>query len=385
MSHLFPTYARWEVEPDFAEGSIMTGKDGKKYLDFTSGIGVCNLGHRPEVVQTAITNQLNQFWHVSNLFTQEQQETAAKKLAAAAELDFVFFSNSGAEANEAAIKLARKATGRETIITFNQSFHGRTFATMAATGQDKVKQGFGPMLQTFMYANFNEIETLEQVMDEDIAAVMLEIVQGEGGIHPATQTFLNKVQKLCHQNGSLLIVDEIQTGIGRTGKAFAFQHYQLQPDIITCAKGLGSGMPIGAVVAKKELKDVFGPGSHGSTFGGNPIAIAAAIATMDTIFKESFLNEVQQKSEYIVNKLQELLGDVPEVKGIRHLGLMIGIEVKGNLPFLLKELRDQRLLTLPAGENVLRLLPPLTVSITEIDQAVATIAAAIKALSKTAV
>ncbi|NRG43627.1 acetylornithine transaminase [Bacillus sp. CRN 9] len=373
MSHLFPTYARWEVEPDMAEGSFIVDKAGKKYLDFTSGIGVCNLGHRPEAVQTAITDQLNQFWHVSNLFEQGQQEKAAKMLADAAGLDAVFFSNSGAEANEGAIKLARKATGREKIITFNQSFHGRTFATMAATGQEKIKSGYGSMLQTFKYAEFNNIDSLKKLIDQDTAAVMLEIVQGEGGIYPANEDFLKEVQTLCKENGARLIIDEIQTGIGRSGQPFAFQHYELQPDIITAAKGLGSGLPIGAVVGKKELKDAFGPGSHGSTFGGNPLSIASALATMNCIFNESFLKEVQQKSDYLVKKLQETLQKNNHVLEIRHLGLMVGIELNGDLSGLLQELREEGLLVLTAGVNVLRLLPPLTVSKEEIDLAIHTI------------
>ena len=270
MSNLFPTYSRWEIEPESAEGSYLYGKDGKKYLDFTSGIGVNNLGHRPQAVKEAIQEQLNKFWHVSNLFPVELQETAAGKLAQAAEMDLVFFSNSGAEANEAAIKLARKSTGRKKIITFNQSFHGRTYATMSATGQDKIKEGFGPMLETFTYVPFNDLEALKSEMSDEVAAVMLEVIQGEGGIYPATKEFLKGTEVLCKENGSLLILDEIQTGIGRTGKPFAFQHYGLKPDIVSVAKGLGNGLPIGAIIGKKELIDAFGPGSHGSTFGGNP-------------------------------------------------------------------------------------------------------------------
>ena len=307
MSNLFPTYSRWEVEPDWAEGSYLYGKDGKKYLDFTSGIGVSNLGHRPKVVEEAIEQQLKKFWHVSNLFPVESQEIAAGKLAKAANMDLVFFSNSGAEANEAAIKMARKATGRTKIITFYQSFHGRTFATMSATGQDKIKQGYGPMLETFVYVPYNDLEALKEAISEEVAAVMLEVVQGEGGIHPGSEEFLKGVEEVCKQFGSLFIVDEIQTGIGRTGKPFAFQHYGLQPDIVSVAKGLGNGLPIGAIIGKAYLKDVFGPGSHGTTFGGNPIAIAAAIATMDTIFDISFLNDLNEKADFFKRILKENL------------------------------------------------------------------------------
>lgn len=385
MSYLFPTYTRWEVEPDQAKGSIIIDKDGNRYLDFTSGIGVCNLGHRPAIVQEAITRQLNRYWHVSNLFIQEEQENAAMQLADSAKMDCVFFANSGAEANEAAIKLARKATGRKKIITFENSFHGRTFATMAATGQDKIKTGYGPMLETFVYLPFNDIEAFKNEVDDKTAAVMLEVVQGEGGIHIAEETFLKEVSQLCKENGALLIIDEIQTGIGRTGKPFAFQHFQLTPDIVTSAKGLGSGLPIGAVIGKKKLAHYFGPGSHGSTFGGNPLAIAAATATMEVIFQKEFLVEVEKKSEYLFERICKELKGIPDIIDSRQLGMMIGLETSINLPILLKELRNHGLLTLPAGKNVLRLLPPLTVTIAEIDEAIHILQSVINNYSKTAV
>ena len=385
LSNLFPTYARWEVEPEKAEGSYLFDKNKKRYLDFTSGIGVCNLGHRPAAVQRSINEQLNKFWHVSNLFIQDQQEAAANTLSEAAGMDLVFFANSGAEANEAAIKLAKKASGRKKIITFQQSFHGRTFATMAATGQEKIKKGYGSMLETFKYVPFNDINALKKEIDAETAAVMLEIVQGEGGIHIGNQEFLTKTEQLCKEYGALLIVDEIQTGIGRTGKAFGFQHFDLTPDIVTAAKGLGSGLPIGAVIGKKALEEVFGPGSHGSTFGGNPISIAAAIATMKTIFNDDFLQGVQEKSAYLADKLAESLEQIAAVKEIRYLGLMVGIESDIPLPSLLKELRANCLLALPAGENVLRLLPPLTASKSEIDEAVQILQSTLKEFSKSAV
>ncbi len=385
MSFLFPTYSRWEVEPEAAEGSILIDKNGKRFLDFTSGIGVCNLGHRPAEVQEAIGTQLTKFWHVSNLFVQKQQEVAAKHLTEAAGMDLVFFANSGAEANEAAIKLARKATGRQKIITFQQSFHGRTFATMAATGQEKIKKGYGSMLETFKYVPFNDFIALKEEIDEETAAVMLEVVQGEGGIHIGSKEFLAKTEQLCKEYRALLIIDEIQTGIGRTGEAFAFQHFNLNPDIVTAAKGLGSGLPIGAVIGKKHLEEAFGPGSHGSTFGGNPISIAAAIATMETIFQKGFLKDVQEKSAYLSHKLSESLENLSAVKEIRQLGMMVGIETDVNLPALLKELRDNGLLALPAGENVLRLLPPLTATESEIDEAAQILQSTLNEYSKSAV
>jgi len=385
MSHLFPTYSRWEVEPKYAEGSILVGKDGKKYLDFTSGIGVCNLGHRPEIVQEAINSQLEKFWHVSNLFVQSEQERAAKLLAEGANMDLVFFANSGAEANEAAIKLARKATGRSKIITFVNSFHGRTFATMSATGQEKIKTGFGPMLETFTYLPFNDIAALKNEVDTETAAIMLEVVQGEGGIHIGEQSFLTEVQQICNQYGALFIIDEIQTGIGRSGKPFAFQHFGLSPDIVTSAKGLGSGLPIGAVIGREALKGIFSPGSHGSTFGGNPLSIAAAIATLKTIFQEDFLNNVKEKSDYLYTELLEKLSLFPSILSIRQLGMIIGIETNLELPSILNELRADGLLALPAGTNVIRLLPPLTVTKAEMDEAVHIFEKVLTAQSITAV
>lgn len=385
MSYLFPTYSRWEVEPEYAKGSLLVGMDGKRYLDFTSGIGVCNLGHRPEIVQEAINNQLNRFWHVSNLFVQEEQERAAKLLANAADMDLVFFANSGAEANEAAIKLARKATGRKKIITFINSFHGRTFATMSATGQEKIKIGFGPMLETFVYLPFNDTEALINEIDCETAAVMLEVVQGEGGIHLGEAAFLAEVEKACQENGALFIIDEIQTGIGRTGKPFAFQHFELSPDIVTSAKGLGNGLPIGAVIGKKALEDVFNPGSHGSTFGGNPLSIAAAIATMETIFQQAFLEQVKEKSQYLFEQLSAKLSSLSTITTIKQLGMMIGLETTVDLPAILKELRAAGLLALPAGTNVIRLLPALTVTEAEIDEAVNILETVITKHSKTAV
>ena len=379
MSSLYPTYARWNVKPAEAKGSMLTDTEGNTYLDFTSGIGVLNLGHGHPKVKQAVENQLARFWHTSNLFENEAQEQAAEMLAKAAGLNRVFFANSGAEANEAAIKLARKATGKQKIITCKQSFHGRTFATMAATGQEKVRIGYGAMLAGFEYVPFNDIAALQEAVDYDTAAVMLEIIQGEGGIHPVTEAFLEAAEQACRAYGALLIIDEIQTGIGRTGKPFAFQHYKADPDIVTSAKGLGNGLPIGAMIGKEKLAEHFGPGSHGSTFGGNPVSIAAAIAVMEEVFSEPFLQETEKKSRYLFEQLQEKLGGIKQVKELRGKGLMAGIELDGECSGILERLRGDGLLILNAGPNVLRLLPPLTASYEEIGAAAAKIAEAIKA------
>lgn len=349
---------------------MITDTSDKTYLDFTSGIGVCNLGHRHPDVQKHIEDQLNKYWHVSNLYHNPIQERVAKALTEKSSGDLVFFSNSGAEANEAAIKLARKVTGKETIITFNQSFHGRTFATMAATGQEKVKDGFGPMLKTFAYGTYNDSESVKQLIDSNTAAIMFEVVQGEGGVLPASQSFIDEIVELAKQHDLLIIIDEIQTGVGRTGKAFGYEHYGLDPDIITVAKGLGNGMPVGAMIAKEKYKDSFGPGSHGSTFGGNPLAMSAAEAVIKNVFNESFLKEVENKGNYLINKLKKELEHIDMVKDIRGKGLMVGIECSKEVTPSVKGLINKGVLILSAGPYVLRLLPPLIVTYDEIDKVV---------------
>jgi acetylornithine/N-succinyldiaminopimelate aminotransferase len=370
MSSLFPTYARWNIEPETTIGTKLISTTGKEYLDFTSGIGVLNLGHCHEKVKTAVTEQLNKYWHVSNMFQSSVQEKTAKMLADASGLGKVFFANSGAEANEAAIKLARKATGKSKIVTCLQSFHGRTFATMAATGQEKIKSGFGQMLASFEYVPFNDNDALEAAIDRETAAVMIEVVQGEGGIHVVQQTYLDAIAAQCEKYGALLIIDEIQTGIGRTGKPFAFQHFDIQPDIITSAKGLGNGLPIGAMIGKESLAKFFNPGSHGSTFGGNPVSVAAAEAVLNEIFQSEFLKETVKKGEYLINELRNALGESEEVKEIRGLGMMIGIECKQDVSAFLMDLQDEGLLVLTAGPKVLRLLPSLTVSNSDMEEAI---------------
>ncbi|ASB90139.1 acetylornithine transaminase [Bacillus sonorensis] len=370
MSYLFQAYSRWNIHIKQAKGTIAVDENGKTYLDFVQGIAVCNLGHCPDPVAAAIKKQLDDVWHVSNLFQNGLQETVAQKLANNSAGDLVFFCNSGAEANEAAIKLARKHTQKTKIITFQQSFHGRTYAGMAATGQEKIKHGFGPMLTGFHYLPYNEPDAFNELSDEeDIAAVMLETIQGEGGVIPASGEFLQEVQAFCRKKQALLIIDEVQTGIGRTGKAFGYQHEGLSPDIITVAKGLGSGFPVGAVIGKQDLSAAFSPGSHGTTFGGNMLAMAAANATLDIIFEKRFLDEVSEKGECLREELQSML-QFPLVKEIRGKGLIAGIECKKPVQPLIEELQTEGLLVLPAGPNVIRLLPPLTVEKHEITEAV---------------
>ncbi|UOE93204.1 acetylornithine transaminase [Alkalihalobacillus sp. LMS39] len=367
MSAIFPTYARWEIEVESGKGTVLKATDGKEYLDFTSGIAVCNLGHCHEAVVEAVKEQAEKLWHVSNLFHIPLQEEVAETLVQHSDGQYVFFCNSGAEANEAAIKLARKYTGKTKILTFAQSFHGRTFGSMSATGQAKIHDGYGPLLNEFQYLPYNDIQSVKKAIDDNVAAIMLEVIQGEGGVHIGDRTFIQEIEALCQEHDILLMIDEVQTGIGRTGKPFAYQHYGISPDIVTVAKGLGNGFPVGAMIGKEKLKEAFSPGSHGSTFGGNPLAMAAAKATLNTIFTDDFLTNVTTLGEYFMQQLTTIFADSSLVKEVRGKGLMIGIECTENVTEILKKLREQQVLILNAGPNVIRLLPPLTVTKAEID------------------
>lgn len=370
MSNLFPTYARYTIQPKEGKGSYIITEDGETYLDYIAGIAVLNLGHRPDNVEAAVIKQVQTLWHMSNLFPSELQESVAKRLAEASHFTRTFFCNSGAEANEAAIKLARKYTGRSKFITFKDSFHGRTFATMSATGQDKIKKGFGEMLGTFIHIPYNQPEILKDYIDGETAGVIVEAVQGEGGIIVATEAFLKEIERLCHETGALFIVDEVQAGIGRTGKPFSFQHFDVKPDLMTLAKGLGNGLPVGALLGDERFIEAYGAGTHGSTFGGNYIAMAAADEVLKTIFQADFLKSVTEKGEYFVAKLKDALKDSQEVVEIRGKGLLIGIEVNTPIADKIKRIHDNKLLVLPAGTAVVRILPPLNTTYEEIDEAV---------------
>ncbi|EMX4397440.1 acetylornithine transaminase [Listeria innocua] len=369
MKHVFPTYNRFPVDIVKGNGTVVKDTTGKPYLDFTSGIAVCNLGHCPENVTEAIQSQLANIWHTSNLYECALQDSVAELITDGTD-KLVFFCNSGTEANEAALKLARKYTGKEKIITFEKSFHGRTFGSMSATGQAKIHQGFGSLVPGFTYVPYNDIESFKTELDENTAAVMLEVIQGEGGVIPGNAAWLMEVQMLCKKAGALLIIDEVQTGLGRTGTLFGFQQTFLDPDIFTLAKGLGNGLPIGAMVGKEYLSSAFGPGSHGSTFGGNKLALAAAKEILLTMKQTGFLEEVNAKAAYFRNLLEEHFEQLENVVAIRGEGFLIGIELGSSAAPVVTELRDKGLLILTAGPNILRILPPLTVSYAEIDQAI---------------
>ena len=369
MTYLFENYKRAPIEFVKAEGSYLIDNEGKAYLDFSSGIGVTNLGFHPQV-QQALIQQAGRIWHSPNLYLSSLQEQVAQELAGSYDY-LAFFCNSGAEANEAAIKLARKATGKQGIITFQQSFHGRTFGAMAATGQDKIKEGFGDGVPHFSYAVYNDIASVEELVNQDTAAVMLELVQGESGVRPAEAAFVKDLADFCQQEGLLLIVDEVQTGMGRTGRLYSFEHYGIVPDIVTLAKGLANGLPAGALLGKSSLAPTFGPGSHGSTFGGNKLAMAAALETLHIMKEAGFLEEVRSKSDILLEQLQLAFQDHPKIFAVRGLGMMIGIETSASLSRIVEAARQKGLIILTAGENVIRLLPPLTISREEIQQGIA--------------
>ena len=370
MSALFPNYARWDVKAKKGFGSTLVDENGKEYLDFIAGIAVCNLGHCHPKVNAAVEQQLGTLWHASNLFQLEGQERVAELLASHSAGDYVFFCNSGAEANEAAIKLARKATGKHHIVSLNNSFHGRTLGSMAATGQEKIHAGFGPLLTEFTYVDLNDVDGLEQAVTDQTAAIMVEVIQGEGGIRLMSKQYAEQLERICQTFNCLLIIDEVQTGIGRTGTAFAYEQLGLSPDIITLAKGLGNGFPVGAMIGKASLKEAFSAGSHGSTFGGNPLAMAAAEAVLTEIINPSFLESVLEKGKWFKEQLQQNLESLAIVDEVRGKGLMVGIACQIEVAPIITACREKGLLVLPAGPNVLRLLPPLIVTESELEKAV---------------
>jgi len=374
ISPVMQTYSRYPVTVVKGKGSYVWDDQENQYLDFTSGIATCNLGHVPNPVKEKLEEQLQNLWHCSNLYNIPNQEQLAALLTANSCGDHVFFCNSGAEANEAAIKLARryankiKGNGSSEVVTFEQSFHGRTLATLTATGQEKIQQGFSPLMPGFSYLPFNDSEALDKLHTIKPAAVLLELVQGEGGVIPANPDWVKKLAQICKNNDILLMVDEIQTGIGRTGTLFAYEQFGIEPDVISIAKGLGSGFPIGAIIAKEEAAKGFEPGSHGSTFGGNPLASAAGLATITHILNSNLLTSVNEMSVYLDLQLQALKEKYSFIKEVRGIGLLKGLVVETNALEIVQKAIANNLLILTAGTSVVRILPPLTVTKEEINE-----------------
>ena len=373
--YVMQSYGRFDVAVDHGKNATLWDVEGKEYIDFTSGIGVCSLGYGNEAWAKSIYDQALKLGHISNLFYSEPYINVAQKLCQRTGMSNVFFSNSGAESNEGMIKLARKYSfdkygkGRGTVITLNKSFHGRTITTLAATGQDVFHNYFFPFTEGFRHADANDMDALESVAGHDVCAVMMELVQGEGGVLPLDKEYVSKVAELCAQRDWLLLVDEVQTGVGRTGSLFAFQQYGILPDVVSFAKGIAGGLPFGGIMANEKCAGVFTAGTHATTFGGNPIAAAAAVTVLDTL-DEDMLAQVQEKGEYLREQIEAL--DLPCLGKTRGMGLMIGIEVKGDKTNkeLAAKLIENGLLCLTAGPG-LRLLPPLTITKEEMDKGIA--------------
>ncbi|RLB85602.1 MAG: acetylornithine transaminase [Deltaproteobacteria bacterium] len=374
--YMFKTYSRFPITLVRGEGCMVWDEQGKSYLDFIGGIAVCALGHSSPIVTKVLEEQSRMLVHVSNLFYTKPQIDLARLLVENSFADRVFFANSGAEANEAAIKLARKfardnmGEGKHVIICMDNSFHGRTMATLSATGQAKVRKGFDPLLSGFRFVPFNDVDAIDQALDESVCAVMLEPIQGEGGVVVPKDSYLAEVRKLCDEKGVLLIFDEVQVGMGRTGKLFAHEHYSVNPDIMTLAKALGNGLPIGAMLATEKLSESFGPGTHASTFGGTPLVAAVASAVVTSLLEDGVIEHCAQMGAYFKERLQGLVDKYAFVKEVRGLGLIIGMELEVEGGSVVNSCLEQGFLINCTQDKVLRFLPPLIVDRDEIDQMV---------------
>ncbi len=385
MSNIIQTYKRYPLIPEYGKGAFIYDKDSKEYLDFSTGISVVNLGHSHPDITKIICEQSGKLIHLSNLYENPIQEKLATKISDLGFKSQAFFCNSGAEANESALKLARiignkKYSGKKyKIITMNNSFHGRTFATLSATGQEKVKNGFEPVLDNIIHVDLNDFDAVQNECNNgDVIAIMLELVQGEGGLERATDEFVRSLRKFCDENEILLIFDEVQTGIGRTGRCFAFQHYGVEPDVMTLAKALGNGFPIGAMVAKPKFAEYLSFGTHGSTFGGTFLACAVANKVLDIICDKEFLEGVVEKGSYLAEGLKKIIKNKGTVKS---LGLMCGVtfsEIE-NAEFINKCM-EGGLLVIPAANNTVRFYPPLNVEKKVIDRALDIVATIINKL-----
>ena len=371
LKYIMHTYGRYDVALKSGKGAVAYDENGKKYIDVSSGIGVNSLGYCNDGWVQAVTKQAGTIQHMSNYFYSEQSSNLAEKLCTLTGLSKVCFGNSGAEANECAIKIARKYSfdkygeGRNGIITLKNSFHGRTVTTLSATGQDVFHNYFFPFTEGFSYVEAGDMNALKNAVNKNTCAVMLELIQGEGGVNILDKDYVQSLVKFCNENDILVIVDEVQTGIGRTGKLFAFENYEILPDLVTVAKGLGGGLPIGLCMCGEKLKDVMSPSTHGTTFGANPVVCAGANYVLDTITADGFLDEVNKKGAYIEEKVLKF----ENVKNVRRMGLMIGIELEsGNAHDIAVKCVENGLLIITA-KDLLRMLPPLVITYDEIDEA----------------
>jgi len=388
MSALMPTYARSALEFERGEGAWLITADGERYLDFGAGIAVNALGHAHPALVAALVEQAGKLWHTSNLYRIGAQERLAERLCAVTFADLVFFANSGAEAMECAIKLARKYQAsrgenkRYRVITFEGAFHGRTLAMLAAGGKPEHLEGFGPAVEGFDQVPMGDGDAVERAIGDDTAAILIEPVQGEGGVQVAPRDFVALLRALCDRHGLMLIFDEVQTGLGRTGRLFAYEWLDVEPDIMAIAKALGGGFPVGACLARADVGAVMAPGSHGSTFGGNPLAMAVANAVLDVILEPGFLEHVREAGLHIKQKLAAIADAYPGVvELVRGEGLLLGLKCGVPNGDLVKALAKEKMLAVPAADNVVRLLPPLIVGNEEIDEACARLERACAGLS----
>jgi acetylornithine/N-succinyldiaminopimelate aminotransferase len=386
-SPLLPTYARADLAFQEGEGAWLTATDGTRYLDFGGGIAVASLGYSHPHLIAALAEQGKKLWHTSNLFRIPEGERLAQRLVDASFADYVFFTNSGAEAMECAIKMARKyqsACGhpeKYRIITFEGAFHGRTLATVAAGGQQKYLEGFGPKVEGFDQVPFGDHEALKAAIGPETGAILIEPIQGEGGIRPVPPQCLRGLRQLCNEHGLLLIFDEVQTGVGRTGKLFAHEWSGVTPDIMAVAKGIGGGFPLGACLATKEAAKGMTAGTHGTTYGGNPLAMAVGNAVLDVVLAQGFLDKVEKTGLLLKQRLAELRDRRPGIiEEVRGEGLMIGLKLKPNNGEFTAAARAEKLLVIPAGDNVVRLLPPLIIGEAEVSQAIARLDSACAAM-----
>ena len=384
MTSLMNTYARLPVAFVKGSGAYLEDSDGNRYLDALTGLAVCGLGHAHPAVAEAVARQAQTLTHTSNLYQIPSQAALAERLTALSGMDKAFFGNSGAEANEAAIKIARlhgqqRGIARPTVVVADQSFHGRTMATLTATGNRKAQAGFEPLLAGFVRAPYNDVATVEQIAanNPDIAAILVEPIQGEGGVNIPDDGYLDALRGICDANGWLLMLDEVQTGNGRTGRFFAYQHRACVPDVVTTAKGLGNGIPIGVCMARGQAAELFQPGHHGSTFGGNPVACAAAHAVLDTLENERLIERAAALGERIVGGLEDALKGNNRIRDIRGKGLMIAVELGDPTPGLVDAGLAQGILVNAIGDTIVRLLPPLNLTDREADEIVAKVAALI--------
>lgn len=373
---IMETYKRFPLIFEKGQGCTLTDSDGKEYLDFVAGIAVDALGHCHPGLMDAMKIQIEKLVHISNLYWSEPGIELAEILTEESGLDKVFFCNSGAEACEAALKLCRvygklrKSSDAVEIIAMEQSFHGRTYGAISATGQKKYQANLEPLLPEIYHVPFNDIDALKAQISPKTCGIILEPIQGEGGIYPADLSYLQEVRKICDDENIVLIFDEVQTGIGRSGKLFAYQQYGVIPDVVTMAKGLGGGVPIGGIIAKNHVAEVFTPGTHASTFGGNPFVCATAKYVLETLTTPGFFNSVEKNGAYLKSKLEALKEDHPSIIEVRGMGLIIGVEVSTDPGMIVAKAMDKGLLLIGAGHNAVRFVPPLIVSKEEIDRAV---------------